>query len=737
MFTNYIRKLIQFRWPILTFWVVLLICSSIFAPRVFSVLKSGGFNLEGTESHTAITKLEHLGLNKTTMEVVFHHNDLTYDSEIYQEKVFTTLRSIKDQFPLVSAVSSPNQSGGKELVSPNGKTVYTILWLEADLNTAEQMTVDVRKSLDQSNGFTIHLTGSPALFYDIEHASQSDLERAERITLPIVLLLLLFVFGSLIAGLLPVATGFFSVLITMAILFFIGSRVEMSIFTVNIASFLGLGVAIDYSLLLVNRFREELTQGDTTAAILKTMNTAGKALLFSALTTMIGLSGLLIFDVTLLRSVGIGGITVILVSLITSLTLIPIILFLLGSRINSLAIFPNWLPNTHALWENIALAVMRRPWPLIAGTCIFLLLLGIPFLHVRLGAPPAGVLPMTYDSRQGWELLRNEFGAGKTTPILIAVESETSTFDPEVLERLKKLTTEISRQKHIDRVESIVDINPELNLGDYISLYENREAITNPQITRTLDQLVFDNITLIRVFTELDSDNPMSEKLVNDIRSIQPNDSDMQAWTGGYTAGVMDLRHNLYSEFPKVVLLIFASIYITLLIMFRSIILPLKAILMNAMSIFASFGALVYIFQDGHFEGPLNFSSVGQIEVTAPIILFCILFGLSMDYEVFLLARIKETYDKTHDNTVSVATGLAHTGKIITSAALVVILVLAGFGFGDLVLIKAVGLSMAIAIALDASVVRIILVPALMKVMGDFNWWAPKFLRSSNRSNAE
>lgn len=344
---------------------------------------------------------------------------------------------------------------------------------------------------------------------------------------------------------------------------------------------------------------------------------------------------------------------------------------------------------------------------------------------------------MTYDSRQGWELLRNEFGAGATTPILIAVESETSTFDPKILERLKSFTNEISLQTHIDRVESIVDINPDLNLDDYINLYKNREAITNPQITRTLDQLVFDNITLIRVFTELDSNDPMSEKLVNDIRSIQPNDSDMRAWTGGYTAGVMDLRDNLYSEFPKVALLIFASIYITLLIMFRSIILPLKAILMNVMSIFASFGALVYIFQDGHFEGPLNFSSVGQIEVTAPIILFCILFGLSMDYEVFLLARIKETYDKTRDNTVSVATGLARTGKIITSAALVVIFVLAGFGFGDLVLIKAVGLSMAIAIALDASIVRIILVPALMKVMGDFNWWAPKFLRSSNRSNAE
>lgn len=729
MFTGQMRLLLRYRWIVVLVWLLLFLIAGLTAPRVFSVLTGGGFDLGDAESDIALQKLEVLGLNQTTMEAVFHSDTVVYSDPAYSDAVRTSLAAVEDQFSLVSRITAPTGPDDRNFVSPDGRTAYAIIWIDADLNTAQEMVPDVRAALGDPDGLEVHLTGSPALFREIEDASERDLQRGETITLPIVLILLLIVFGSVVAGLLPIAMGVLSVTITLAIIFFVGSAVDMSIFTVNIASFLGLGVAIDYSLLLVSRYREELEGHDPAEAVTITMNTAGKALLFSALTTMIGLSGLLMFNVTTLRSVGIGGMIVVAVSLLMALTLMPVLLFLLKHHVNALPILPRRVPRPSGFWEGAAHRVMRSPLLFILPISAVLLLLGTPFLHVRLGAPPASTLPTSYDSRQGWDLLTSSFGPGAIAPVIIAVEATEGIFHVDTLAALKRFTTALNDNETIERIDSIVDLDARLTVDDYANLYQDVDAIPFPPMREAVHALATENVTMVRLFTGLDGNDPAAEEMVRRIRDMQPRGGGLTAWTTGYTAGVMDLRHALYTEFPKAIAWIFGSIYITLLILFRSVILPLKAILMNGVSIFASFGALVFIFQDGNFEGLLGFTAVGQIDMTVPIILFCILFGLSMDYEVFLLARIKESYDATGDNTTSVAVGLARTGRIITSAALVVILVLAGFAFGDLVLIKALGVSMAIAIAIDVSVVRVVLVPALMRLLGDLNWWAPRFIR--------
>lgn len=725
--------LIRLRWIVLAVWIIILAISGILAPRVFSSLSGGGFSSGNTESDIALEKLSVLGLDQATVELVFHSNALTFSDPAYQAAVQNTLASVKTSVPKVTRFTAPQPGQPSQQVSPDSHTIYAIVWLDTDLDGAEALVPDIHAALGTpSPNVQVYLTGEPAIFRDIELASERDLQRGEIITMPVVLLLLLIVFGSVIAATLPVVMGIFAVTVTMAIILGLAQVLDMSVFTVNIATFLGLGVAIDYSLLLVSRFREELAAHDVADSIAITMDAAGKAIVFSALTTMLGLSGMLLFDIATLRSIGIGGIVVIGMSLLVTLTLMPVLLAILGTRVNAVSILPRRTPRVDGFWRGIATRVMRRPVLFAVPVVTFLVLLGTPFLHVNLGAPAAGTLPPSYESRQGWDLVQEQFGAGTTTPIIVAVEARDGLYNPEALQQLKAFTATVAQHEHVRKVESVVDLSPEITLDQYLALYLNPRFMPD-EVRQAVSALSTSTITAVRIFTNVEENSEEAEDLVHFVRRSEPETNRLQAWTTGYTASVMDMRDDLYGRFPMAVGIIMLSIYVALLIMFRSVILPLKAVLMNAISIFASYGALVYIFQDGHFQDILGFKSTGTIDLVFPIILFCILFGLSMDYEVFLLSRMKERYDLTRENATAVVEGLERTGRIITSAALVVILVLAGFAMGDLVIIKAMGVSMGLAIAIDVTIVRTILVPALMRLLGDWNWWAPRFLGGTRR----
>ena len=446
---------------------------------------------------------------------------------------------------------------------------------------------------------------------------------------------------------------------------------------------------MDYSLLFVNRFREEIKNRDVPDAIGVTFSTAGQSILFSAVTSILGLSGLLFFDFMVLRSVGIGGVTVMILALLLAMTLLPAIIGALGERVNSLRIIRTG-NFTEGFWIKLASSVMKRPLIVIVTLTTFLVFLGTPYLGVKLGVPWAGILPEKAESRQGFDILEKELGPGETAPIMLVYTTPSSPLSEQNLAEIYETTDKLSKDSRVERVESVVSLVPGMTKDQYVQMYQNIDAIQDPKVLGMLDVMTSDNATYIRVV-------PRHEIMADESRDL-------------------------------------VTMIIALFLLFRSVLLPIKAVLMNGMSIFASYGALVLIFQQGYFQDVLGFTALGYIDAILPVMLFCIIFGLSMDYEVFLLSRVKEIYDETGDNTYSVAQGLERTGRIITSAALVMVLVCASFAMADIVIVKMFGVGLGLAIIIDVTLVRAILVPALMRVMGRLNWWAPKFVRDFGKS---
>ena len=486
---------------------------------------------------------------------------------------------------------------------------------------------------------------------------------------------------------------------------------------------------------LVPEFRRSLNRSDQLRVLV-----TGSAPIFADL----GLAGLTLIGVTGLRSLGLGGVIVVSLSVALALTLIPAVLGALGYRVNALRVLPGGALRETGRWAWLATRVMRHPLLVLLPILVFLLPLGSPFLRVRLGTPFASILPRGAEARQGWDLLNQEFGEGQVSPTLVVVSSDGTVRTPERVGALYDYTRELAGLPGVTGVQSIV--GPDLRLGgdngvlstaaldkeafqrflsrpDLIPIPELRE-----RVQATLGELSAEDATFIRVFNDYPTNSPEARQLVKEIRSFNPGEG-LSRHVSGATAGLMDGTSALYREVPKALAFVVVSIYLALLVLFRSVVLPLKAVVMNFLSISASFGALVFIFQEGHFQGLLNFQAQGYLEASVPVILFAILYGLSMDYEVFLLARVKEEYDLSGDNTASVALGLERTGRIITSAAMILVVVAGSFAIGDNVIVKALGVGTALAVFLDATVVRALLVPATMRLLGRWNWWAPSFLQ--------
>ena len=391
------------------------------------------------------------------------------------------------------------------------------------------------------------------------------------------------------------------------------------------------------------------------------------------------------------------------------------------------------------MWRKLAFWVMAHPLLVAVPLLAFLVLLGTPFLGVNLGAPWASILPPDAQARQGWEVVAKEIGEGELSPILVVVRTQGDNqaqpddiLDPTSIEILHDLAQRIAEDPRVERVESLGILSLGLTREEYRAFYGQPDRWT-PKIKQAIASFMSNDTAVLQVFSRFDPVAPESKALVEDIRSMRPIDG-LEFQVTGATADLMDSIKVMYQDLLKGILFVMGTIYIVLLVLFRSVLIPLKAVVMNAMSIFASYGALVYIFQQGHFQGLLGFQAEGFTEATVPILLFFVIFGLSMDYEIFLLTRIKESYDRGRDNTLSVAMGLERTGRIITSAALILVLVAASFATGDVVVVKALGVGAAIAIFLDATVVRALLVPALMRLMGDWNWWMPSLLSLSQKS---
>ncbi len=724
----------RWRYGVITAVVAVFLAAVPFSANVIGAL-SNGFGLADTESQRGLEILgRELDAPSMSMVVAFTHANQHYLDKEYQISVTEIMNEVLHSDAQIVSIVDPYTTGDTRMTSSEGKTIYALVLLDTSLERGMELVPEVRATIagvEYPEGLSVYVTGEAAIFYDMNVTSEKDLQRAEAVALPVLLVVLILVFGSLVAAGLPILLAVFSVIITMGIVFGMAQAMSISIFVLNIATLLGLGVAVDYALLMITRMREELLHRTVGEAVATTVSTAGKAILFSALTSILGLSALLFFDMSMLQSLGIGGVLVISISLVLALTLLPAALAALGPKINSLRVLPK-RSITGRYWYSLSTWVMRHPLWVLLPLVVFLVVLGTPFLRVKLGVPWVSILPTEVESRLGWDKLSTTIGEGQTSPILLVYHSPSTVYSPENLQALRSVAEELAVDERVTSLDSIVTLTDSDDMVAWAGIVASKETQLPLQTRRVLDQLSSENTTVIRVYTR---GSPVSDRVADFVRELrsEAQAGDMTLYVSGSAADMIDTIESMYSDFPLAILYIFVSTYVLLFILFRSVLLPLKAVLMNILSISASYGALVLIFQDGNLSNLLSFTSTGIIEATAPIVLFCIIFGLSMDYEVFLLTRVKELYDGNQDNTLSVAQGLEKTGSIITSAALLMVIVCGSFAFADIVIVKLLGVGLGVAIAMDASIIRALIVPALMRLMGNLNWWAPGWLSVKRR----
>ncbi|HJU49041.1 MAG TPA: MMPL family transporter [Gaiellaceae bacterium] len=726
-------------------WAVLILASVPLALQTPDVLRSGGFIRDDLESARAKQLLEtEIGVPEAALVIVLHSESARAGEPAFESLAAAALADVPNA-PHVRRVI-PHILSTRQ-VSADGHTAYDIVLLNLSADDSPEALPGIRDAIRDVPGIEIGLSGGPAFYGDVQEVSESDLRRSELISLPLAALALLLVFGSVVASAVPLVIGGAAVVVALAGIFLVGSATSMSIFVLNLATLLGLGLGVDYSLLMTSRFREEMEargwrREAVEEAVGATVRTAGRAVFFSGLTVLLGLLGLVLFEFMILRSVGIAGAIVVALSVVGAMTLLPAALAIVGIHLDRLRV-RRVVTRAEAsgFWSRLAWWVMARPVAVLVPTLFLLLLLGTPFLHVRFNAPDARILPESVASRQSFDRLTDAFGPGPFAPIVVAVRTAGDVVAPANLEALFDYSRRLAADPRIEHVDSLVDVDSRMTLAQYELLYAFERDSDQPHdvvhlppdryVAEVLRATTRGDLTAFTLTTPYAPNDEAGRQLVRDLRAATGSlaaPSGMTVLVGGGAADVEDVVTGIGAEFPKSAVFIFVTTYLVLLLLLRSVVLPLKALAMNSLSIVASFGALVWIFQDGNLSTLFATRPLGFVETTQPVILFCVLFGLSMDYEVFLLSRMRESWEATRDNPTAVAHGLERSGRIVTSAALIVIVVAGSFAFADIVLIKALGVGIAIAVALDATVVRALLVPATMRLLGKWNWWLPQRL---------
>ncbi|HEX8078660.1 MAG TPA: MMPL family transporter [Jatrophihabitans sp.] len=605
--------------------------------------------------------------------------------------------------PAVAEVNSYYSTGSPSMVSTDKRQTYLAIRLSSEASDDDE--TEIRDNL-AATGLRTQVGGQTAVDLDIDGQIPSDIARAEMIAMPILLLLLLVVFGSVVAALMPVLIGAVAVLGAFALVRVITMFTDVSIFSINIITILGLGLAVDYGLFIVSRFRDELdANASVEQALARTMATAGRTVVVSGVLVMLALSSLMIFPQVLLRSMGLGGAAAVLVAMVASLTVLPALLAVLGHRVNALRL--PWARKrgvasvTGAVaagagralqdgrWARIAGQVMRRPVLYLIGVVALLAVLTMPFLGIRFGGIDERMLPPGTESQVVSARLAADFPNGTIRPIRVLISSAA----PEAAAAFRQ---------QVDSVPGVTDIAVAAQQG---------------------------GSTLLTVSYAGDASSEPARQIVSSIRDL-PAPPGAQVMVGGSTASVMDQLDSLTERLPWMALLVALITFVVLTVAFGSVVVPLKAIVMNVVSLGAAFGAVTWIFQDGHLSGLFNFIPTGYVESSQPILMVAILFGLSMDYEVFLLSRVRENWDELGDNTEAVKSGVQHTGWLISTAAVLLCVVVGSFATSGITFIKMIGVGMVVALLVDATLVRLILVPATMRLLGRYNWWAPSFVQA-------
>ncbi len=745
MFNRWGAFVYRFRRPIVVISAIVAIAGAMLATQTSSALSAGGWLDSNSESAEVSNRLaSEYGAGKSSVIALFRADAPGADatSAEFQAAIAASLAGLS-AVPDVSGVVGYAETGDPRFISTAGDAAYVVIQL--DLTDEESVAVvdDIRNAIAPPPGYSVALTGYGPITKDSADQSEKDLQKAEIVSLPVVAVVLILVFASLVAAGMPLLVAGLAIPTSLALIYLVAQAVEMSIFVLNIATMLGLALAIDYSLFIVSRYREELRRGRTVGeAVERAVATAGKAVAFSGLAVAIGLSGLLLFTAPAIRSIGIAGALVVISSVAFALTFLPAVLGMLGHRVNALSIrglrhrirpiADDVEIARTSRWERVAHVVMRHPIAVIIPTLAILLIAGSPFLRLEQGVPGAEIYPPGVESRDAYVALQTEFAPGETTPITILADVQGSPTDLANIQALDAYAAEVVALDGIDRVESpflITDPQTGATLPpeQVAALYALPADQQPPGLAALEAEYIRGSTVRLDAISPLPPSKPEATNLIPEIRAIDPGNG-ITTQVGGTAATGYDFLVSQAERAPYAVgLTLFASGLI-LFLLFGSVILPLKAVIMTLLSITASFGAMVWIFQEGNLSGLLNFTPLGYTIAGNPIIMFAVIFGLSMDYEVLLLSRIQEAYRRTGDNTASVAEGLAKTAGVITGAALIMVSVFAAFALADIITIKSIGVGMAIAVAVDATIIRILLVPATMRVLGRWNWWAPGFL---------
>ncbi len=691
-------------------------------------LSIGDFeNAESKRADELIATLARPG--DSSFLVVLSSKQWTVGDDDFQSALAATVSALKASPEVISVISPVGLPGpaAQRFYSQDARRALVAVTMRGDLPTAAKHYADVR-ALVPSGPLDSNFTGKLVLMNDIEVGLRDDLLRAEAIALPISLLLLLLVFRSFVAALLPVVVGGLAVAAGVAAVFALSQVADVPNYAINICSLIGLGVAIDYSLFIVSRYRDELALGRSVEdALVIALHTAGRSVVFSGLSVATGLTALLFFHGSFLAALGVAGALVVAFAVVAALTTLPALLGVLGNRIEWGRFGPSRVDRSSGRWHGFALAVTRRPWLVLVPAMAFVGFAAWPYSRLEVATTDVSVLPPQAEARVGFGVLRDAFPEIAATRINAVVEFPSApALTSERVHALHATSRRLAGLPNVRSVESIVDLSPGLDGTTYAMMLTLPAAMQPPDLGYAMRTFVAERATLMTIISDVRPSSPEARNLVRALRADR-SVADGTILVGGQTARDLDSLALVADRSPSAVAFIIVVTLVILFALLRSVILPIKAVLMNLLSIGASFGALVWIFQEGHGRDILMFEP-GFIDPTLPVMLFCIVFGLSMDYEVLLLHRMQEEYERTGDNAQAVAFGLERTSGLITSAAAIMVSVFAAFSLARILVVKATGVGIVVAILMDATIVRLLIVPSTMALLGDLNWWAPKFL---------
>jgi len=731
------RVIVRRRRLILVAAVVAFALTGMLGGGVASKLSSGGFDDPGAEStkaqHYLDSHFTEAGMPNILL-LVTADPGLSVDDPAVAATGQAITAELGQEQGVVFAASYWSTGGAPPLKTADGHRALVFARLEGTSNELNKaMDVLGPRYTRSGDGVTVAVGGFGEIFREVGHTIEHDLVRAEMIALPITLLLLLLVFGSGVAALLPLAIGALSIVGTFFVLLVINRFTEVSVFSLNLTTGMGLGLAIDYSLFIVSRYREELRSGaEPEIAIERTVATAGRTVAFSALTVAASLCALLVFPLAFLKSFAYAGIAVAALAGLYAVVVLPALLAVLGRRVDALTIRRQAVnPPEEGFWHNMALRVMRRPIPFATAAIVVLLILGSPALRMQLSLPDDRVLPASTPARQVSDIIRREFPSKEAGALSVVAPGISA---PAHAVEIDTYAKQLAALAGVSRVDA--------STGSYLHDGPSIPADSNPAL---YTRFVTEDSTFVSVIPSVEPLSDQGEQLVKEVRAAP---APFKVQVAGMSAQLVDSKAGLFSKLPLALLIIAAITFVLMFLMFGSVVVPAKAVVLNLLSLSATFGAMVWIFQEGHLSGALNFTPTGALDSTTPILMFCVAFGMSMDYEVMLLSRIKEEHDRTGDkplsptahpseaaawrrrrNSRSVALGLERTGRIVTAAALLMSMVFLAFATSQVTFIKLFGIGLALAVLMDAFVIRGMLVPAFMRLAGEVNWWAPKFLR--------